>query len=154
MNRKLAMSLALVVGILMVCGVTLAHHGQSVYDENNPIVLRGTVTSFLWANPHCLVNLDVKDEKGSVVHWIAETVNPGKLARAGWTKDSLKPGDDITVTLTPAKNGAHLCIFTNSCLPMEGSWRSAKNAYTARVIPILTVLRSNSEESIRRLSLV
>ena len=111
MNRKLAMSPALVVGILMVCGVTFAHHGQSVYDENNPIVLRGTVTSFLWANPHCLVNLDVKDDKGSVVHWIAETVNPGKLARAGWTKDSLKPGDDITVTLTPAKNGAHLGHF-------------------------------------------
>jgi hypothetical protein len=111
MKRKLAMTFALFVGVLMGWLPMFAHHGQSVYDENNPIVLKGTVVSFLWSNPHCLVNLDVKDDHGNVVHWMAETVNPGKLVRAGWTKDSLKQGDEITVTLTPARNGAHLGHF-------------------------------------------
>jgi hypothetical protein len=99
------------VAFLMNYGPAFAHHGQAVYDEEHPILLKGTVTSFLWSNPHCLVNLDVKNGKGEVAHWIAETVNPGKLVRAGWTKDSLKPGDTVTLTLTPAKNGAHLGHF-------------------------------------------
>jgi hypothetical protein len=111
MKHKLVMSFALFVVVLMGWGPLFAHHGQAVYDENNPIVLQGTVVSFLWSNPHCLINLDVKDHQGSVVHWIAETVNPGKLVRAGWTKDSLKQGDEITLTLTPAKNGTHLGHF-------------------------------------------
>jgi hypothetical protein len=111
MQRKLTTYLALAVAFLMTYGPTFAHHGQAVYDEEHPILLKGTVTSFLWSNPHCLVNLDVKKEKGEVVHWIAETVNPGKLVRAGWTKDSVKPGDEVTLTLTPAKNGAHLGHF-------------------------------------------
>jgi hypothetical protein len=111
MKRKLAMSGVLVVGVLTVCGAVFAHHGQAVYDENNPIQLKGTVTSFAWNNPHCFVNLDVKDDKGAVIHWIAETVNPGKLTRAGWTKDSVKPGDQVVLTLTPAKNGTHLGHF-------------------------------------------
>jgi hypothetical protein len=107
---KLVVSVAL-ISLLSFSSQVRAHHGQAVYDENNPIQLKGTVISFDWINPHCFVNLDVKDEKGNVVHWIAETVNPGKLARAGWTKDSLKPGDQITVILTPARNGAHLGHF-------------------------------------------
>jgi Family of unknown function (DUF6152) len=109
-HNKLVMSVAL-IGALSFCSSVGAHHGQAVYDENNPIQLKGTVISFDWINPHCFVNLDVKDEKGNVVHWIAETVNPGKLARAGWTKDSLKPGDHVTLILTPARNGAHLGHF-------------------------------------------
>ncbi len=108
--NKLVMSVAL-FGVLSFCSAVGAHHGQAVYDEDNPIQLKGTVVSFDWINPHCFVNLDVKDEKGNVVHWIAETVNPGKLARAGWTKDSLKPGDQVTLILTPARNGAHLGHF-------------------------------------------
>lgn len=111
MKHKLVRSLALVVGFLVAYGPTHAHHGQAVYDENHPILLKGTVTSFMWVNPHCFVNLDVKDEKGNVVQWTAETVNPGKLARAGWTKDSVKPGDQVILTLTPAKNGTHLGHF-------------------------------------------
>jgi len=111
MQRKRITYLALAVALLMTYRPTFAHHGQAVYDEEHPILLKGTVTSFLWSNPHCLVNLDVKNDKGEVAHWITETVNPGKLVRAGWTKDSLKPGDTITLTLTPAKNGAHLGHF-------------------------------------------
>jgi hypothetical protein len=111
MKARLMTSFALLASVVLVCSPLFAHHAQAVYDENNPISLKGTVASFLWSNPHCVVNLDVKDNKGNVTHWIAETVNPGKLARAGWTKDSVKPGDQVTVTLTPAKNGAHFGHF-------------------------------------------
>src|ERR1700688_5184514 len=99
------------IGALLFCSPSGAHHGQAVYDENNPIQLKGIVASFEWVNPHCFVNLDVKDDKGNIVHWTVETVNPGKLVRAGWTKDSVKPGDEVTLVLTPASNGAHLGHF-------------------------------------------
>lgn len=109
-HKKATISLILFT-VLAFCSSVGAHHGQAVYDENNPIQLKGTVTSFDWINPHCFINLDVKDDKGSVVHWIAETVNPGKLTRAGWTKDSVKAGDAVTLILTPAKNGTHIGHF-------------------------------------------
>lgn len=111
MFQHFGKSLTLAISLLALCGLTNAHHGQAVYDEEHPIVIKGTVTSFMWVNPHCFLNVDVKDNKGNVVQWTAETVNPGKLIRAGWTKDSVKPGDQVTLTLTPARNGAHLGHF-------------------------------------------
>jgi uncharacterized protein DUF6152 len=83
-----------------------AHHGNAAYDETKEVTLKGTVTEFDWANPHAQIYFDVKDAKGGVVHWGCETLSPGKLARAGWDKDAVKPGDSITITLIAAKNGA------------------------------------------------
>jgi hypothetical protein len=111
MKRNLIRLFALMAVILVMCGSTSAHHGQAVYDENHPIALKGRVTQFAWSNPHCLIYMDVTDSSGILTHWITETVNPGKLVRAGWTKDSVKPGDQITLTLTPAKNGVHIGHF-------------------------------------------
>jgi len=68
--------------------------------------MKGTVTEFMWASPHSKIFLNAKDANGSVVHWSIETLSPGKLARAGWTKDAVKPGDQVTVTFSPAKNGS------------------------------------------------
>src|SRR6202165_3165090 len=64
----------------------LAHHGNAAYDDKNPITIKGTVTEFAWTNPHVQIYLDVKDDKGKVVHWSVETYSPGKLGRAGWQK--------------------------------------------------------------------
>jgi uncharacterized protein DUF6152 len=111
MKSVIVLSFASVVGLLMVCDPTSAHHGNSSYDDKNPIALKGTVTQFIWSNPHSLLFFDVKDDKGNVVHWTAEALSPGRLSRAGWTKDSLKPGDQVTVILMPAKNGAPLGHF-------------------------------------------
>jgi len=83
-----------------------AHHGNAAYDLDKPITLKGTVTEFAWSNPHVQIYFDVKDSKGKVVHWASETVSPGMLSRAGWVKTELKPGDEITITLGPAKNGS------------------------------------------------
>jgi hypothetical protein len=97
---------AVAIGLLIVSAPIFAHHGNAEYDEKKPLTLKGTVTEFMWASPHSKILFDAKDSKGSVAHWSIETLSPGKLARAGWTKDAVKPGDQVTVTFSPAKNGA------------------------------------------------
>ncbi|HEV7967851.1 MAG TPA: DUF6152 family protein [Candidatus Acidoferrales bacterium] len=105
-RRKWLVIFARVVVVFTLSGPALAHHGNAAYDLENPITLRGVVSEFVWSNPHVQIYFDVKDDKGKVVHWASETVSPGLLSRAGWTKTELKPGDEITITLGPAKNGA------------------------------------------------
>jgi hypothetical protein len=106
MNVKMAGSVLLIVCFLAVCGPMWAHHGNSAYDEAHWITISGAVTEFVWANPHCQIFLDVKDDKGAVVNWAIESQSPGILRRNNWTRTSVKPGDQIAVTLAPAKNGA------------------------------------------------
>jgi Family of unknown function (DUF6152) len=103
MNFKLPTSIVLIAGLLVICGPLWAHHGNSAYDEAHWITISGTVTEFVWANPHCQIFLDVKDDKGAVVNWAIESQSPGILRR---TRTSVKAGDQITITLAPAKNGA------------------------------------------------
>lgn len=98
--------LVVVIGVLGVSLPTFAHHGNAAYDLDKPITLKGTVTEFAWSNPHVQIYFDVNDGKGKVVRWASETVSPGMLSRAGWVKNELKPGDEITITLGPAKNGS------------------------------------------------
>jgi len=104
--RSLPSFFVVAIGLIFVSISVSAHHGNAEYDEKRPLTMKGTVTEFMWASPHSKIFLDAKDPKGSVVHWSIETLSPGKLARAGWTKDAVKPGDQITVTFSPAKNGS------------------------------------------------
>jgi hypothetical protein len=106
MKPRLVMSSALVVTLLVACASILAHHGNAAYDEQHPITINGNVTEFVWSNPHCQIYLDVKDQKGNVVSWSVESQSPGILRRNGWTRDSVKSGDHVAVTLVPAKSGA------------------------------------------------
>jgi hypothetical protein len=103
-NKWLAIC-AMTIGLVIFSAPAHAHHGNTAYDLGKPITLKGTVTEFAWSNPHVQIYFDVKDDKGKVVHWASETVSPGMLVRAGWKKDELKPGDEITITLGAAKNG-------------------------------------------------
>jgi len=91
---------------MLVAGPIAAHHGTSGYDMEKVITLNGTITSFNWSNPHCLIHIDVKDSKGDSRDWIIELAAPTLMTRNGWTKDSLKPGDDVIAETHPAKNGA------------------------------------------------
>jgi hypothetical protein len=102
--RRLA-SVTVVLTLLVLSASADAHHGNSAYDETVRVTIKGTVTEFVWANPHSQVYLDVKDKDGKVVHWGVETNSPGILTRAGWTRRSIKPGDVVTIILCPAKNG-------------------------------------------------
>ncbi len=106
MNSKLAGLIVLIASLITVSVPASAHHGNSAYDEVHQISVTGTVTEFVWANPHCQIYMDVKDDHGKTVNWAIESQSPGILRRNSWTKTSLKPGDQVTVTLAPAKNGA------------------------------------------------
>jgi hypothetical protein len=114
-----AASLALVAALLMVSGPMVAHHGGSEYDHKNLVTIKGTVTEFYWANPHCQIFMDVKDERGEVTRWGVETNSPAVMGRAGWTKKSLITGDEVTITLAPSKKGTPVglirkLVFTNT----------------------------------------
>jgi len=115
MKPKWASSFALVAGLVMAGGSVLAHHGAVGYDYSVPRkTLKGKVSQFTWQNPHTLLLLDVKDEKGNVVVWTMELNNPGNLVELGWSHSSLKPGDEVTVTFNPAKskpNGICVDVF-------------------------------------------
>jgi hypothetical protein len=95
-----ALSMVVVFTVLGV--VVSAHHGRAGYTE--PSTVKGTVTSVEWKNPHCFINFDVKDEKGTVVHWVGELSAPQTMLAAGVNKNTLKPGDEIVVKGT--KGGA------------------------------------------------
>jgi hypothetical protein len=76
-----------------------------------------TVTKFMWANPHALVYFDVKDDGGSVAHWIGEIGSPTNVSVLGWTRNSLHPGDVVTVYLWPAKSGRTVGRMNRVLLP-------------------------------------
>jgi Family of unknown function (DUF6152) len=106
MKYKWATSAVLIACLVAVGVPAWAHHGNSAYDEAHWITISGTVTEFVWANPHCQIFLDVKDDKGAAVNWAIESQSPGIMRRNNWTRTSVKAGDQITITLAPAKNGA------------------------------------------------
>jgi Family of unknown function (DUF6152) len=104
---RLATQFALVVGLLALCNPLFAHHGSGVsYDLKKQVTLSGTVTELDWRNPHVFLLFDVKNDKGAIEHWGGETHTPAQLKAIGWTKDELKLGDQITITLFPSKVGA------------------------------------------------
>ena len=91
--------------LLGVCGTAGAHHGSAAYENKITEFKQVMVTKFAWANPHSLIEFDVKDDKGNVVHWTCETASPEALKLIGWNKSSIGPGDLITVYMYVAKNG-------------------------------------------------
>jgi hypothetical protein len=92
-------------GLVAASYSAFAHHGVATYDMRSTLVLKGVVTSFKFINPHAEVYFDVKDDQGAVAHWIGEATTPNMLARRGWNKDVLKPGDQVTITGNRAKDG-------------------------------------------------
>jgi hypothetical protein len=83
-----------------------AHHGSASFDTEKEITLKGTVTEWLWANPHCFLKIDVKDDSGAVRNWNVELGNPTDISARGFRRTTFKAGDEVTVTLQPVKSGA------------------------------------------------
>lgn len=102
-NKLAAISVAL-AGVLAVSAPMLAHHGNASYDATKTVTVTGTVTDYIWSNPHVLLKLDAKSS-GKTLHWIIEAQNPLSQTQVGWTKDTFKPGDKVTVEVLQAKNG-------------------------------------------------
>jgi len=96
-------------GLLLAALPVLAHHSFAAeYDKDKPIKLTGTVTKLEWMNPHARFYVDVKDDQGTVTNWEFELAALNALIRKGWNRNSLKPGDVITVDGFLAKDGSHL----------------------------------------------
>jgi hypothetical protein len=106
MNTKRLKPLLFGIGLLVVSGTTIAHHGTNIsYDQTTTVTLTGVVTEFRLANPHSQLYFDVTDEAGTLVHWAGELNSPGILRRIGWTPDVMEPGDEVTLSLHPSKAG-------------------------------------------------
>jgi hypothetical protein len=82
-----------------------AHHSTAEYDMAASTSVKGTVTKFEWTNPHAYIYIQVKDDNGNTVEWAGELGSPGMLARVNWKRDTIKPGDEITIYGNPAKDG-------------------------------------------------
>ena len=107
MKKTLFTVFALVAGLLIASRPVAAHHGAAAF-ENDPakrLVLKGIVVEWIWANPHTLLQFDVKSADAQAVRWVVEASNPPDMVNRGWSIKSFKPGDEVTVTVRPVKSG-------------------------------------------------
>jgi hypothetical protein len=98
MKSTLLAKLLMTVALLAASTTLFAHHGNASYD-NKEITIKGTVTAWLWTNPHSFLKVDVKDEKGNIVHWVCENQAPSTLVNFGYNAKTFKPGDEVTVVM-------------------------------------------------------
>jgi len=117
-NAKFLIIFALAVGSVIVSPPLFAHHGGASF-ENKTLTIKGTVVEWFWANPHCLLKFDEKADNGEVRHWVAETQAPNFIldVDARWSRNSFKPGDQVTVYLRPAKDGQYAGSLSRVVLP-------------------------------------
>jgi hypothetical protein len=109
-----------VLGVLALSAPVFAHHGTASFDTTKDLTLKGTVTDWIWANPHCFLKFDAKDDTGTVRNWAVEVSNPTDMTKRGWARSSFKVGDMVTVNLQPVKNGAPIGRLKTVLLP-DGS---------------------------------
>jgi Family of unknown function (DUF6152) len=100
-------NLLLAVTILLLAAPVVAHHGSAISYETQlekAITMKGTVTEFVWKNPHCYILYNVKDANGKLIEWSAETSSPSSMTgEHGWSRTTVKAGDELTFTVLPSK---------------------------------------------------
>lgn len=117
MRIKIAAFLVAGISLLAASYPALAHHGRASYDATRVFTIMGTVSDFQFSNPHAELFLDVKDDKGNIEKWIGEGTSPNMLIREGWNRRTIKPGDQITATGHPARNGGNTMRIEKIVLP-------------------------------------
>jgi hypothetical protein len=101
---------ALIAGLLLAPMAALAHHAFAAeFDSTKAVTVKGTVNKVEWTNPHIWIYVDMKDESGALVRWQCEGGSPNTLSRQGWSRDSLKAGEQVTIEGFRAKNGTNTC---------------------------------------------
>jgi hypothetical protein len=116
-----------VVAAAFLCGMAVflatpalsaaeGHHGNASFDTDKRLTLKGTVTDWLWANPHCFLKIDVKDDSGEVRNWNLELGNPTDMSLVGFRRNLFKAGDVVTAFVQPVKSGAPIGRLINVVL--------------------------------------
>jgi hypothetical protein len=106
-NKHINMVAMAVVFFFVTSSPVLAHHGSAAFDMEKSTTIKGTVTKFLFINPHALIYVDVTNAKGELEHWIAEESSGNHLSRVGWNRNTLKLGSEVTIVGHRAKNAAY-----------------------------------------------
>jgi hypothetical protein len=112
--------------LVAASGAALAHHSFAMFDTDHPMELAGTVTEFKFTSPHTFILLEVKGDDGSATTWNLEGASPSALVREGWASKTLKPGDQLKMTIDPLRSGAP-----------GGSWSEKKTNFSSGQ-PIVT----------------
>ena len=104
------MAIGLAAAAVALSGGASAHHSFAMFDQRRIMTLEGTVTEFQWTNPHAFIELDVA-QQGRTVHWSIELNSPNNLRRQGWSRTSLRPGEEVTLRMNPLRDGHRGGLF-------------------------------------------
>jgi len=107
----------LLIALLLPGAFAFAHHAPAIFDQTRTIVVDGTVTEFVWQNPHSWIRMDVVGADGKTTNWSIEMNPPTYLIRGGWRSNTLKPGDQISVVANPLRSGEPGGKFVAVTLP-------------------------------------
>ena len=116
MNRTFIALVVAGVALLLGPGPAVAHHGAATFDTAQPITIKGTVTEWLWSNPHCILKLDVTEADGTVRNWSVATGNVADASKRGWSRRDFKAGDVVTLTVQPARSGSPVGMISSVIL--------------------------------------
>lgn len=106
----------LLATLLWMAGAAFAHHSFAVFDTTRQVKLVGVVKEFRWANPHCFIELSVRNEKGELHGWAIELTSPNYLVKAGWKSTTLKPGEEVTISINPLRTDEKIGKFVSVTL--------------------------------------
>jgi hypothetical protein len=116
MNKSVLGIILFAATFLALAPSVVAHHGAASFDNDKRLTLKGTVTEWIWANPHCFLKVDVKEETGTTRNWNLELGNPTDISSSGYRRTSFKAGEEVTVTVVPVKSGAPVGRLVNVVL--------------------------------------
>jgi hypothetical protein len=122
---RMTSGIVVVFGAAIYVAPALAHHSFAMFDHEKTSTISGTVKEFEWTNPHAWIHIVAADEKGAPTDWSFEMGSVGQVAAQGWKSDTIKPGDKITVTMHPLKDGSHGGQYMSATL---ADGRTFKNA--------------------------
>jgi uncharacterized protein YdeI (BOF family) len=111
MRDRIVLLLGILAASLLISAPAFAHHSMSMYDRGHYTTFKATIAEFDWINPHSQIVFTATDDHGNAVRWVAEGPGPNRLASHGWNKDSLKPGDQVTIVGNVNKDGSPTMRF-------------------------------------------
>jgi hypothetical protein len=127
----------LILAGLACAAPAAAHHSFAMFDQTKTVVLKGKVLEFQWTNPHSWIEMEVPNGRGGVDKWSIELNSPNNLARQGWKRTMLKPGDEVTVTINPLRDGKKGGLFNTVLLP-NGTMMGGERPVNGRAINVPT----------------